>query len=396
MPEMLRTAALLALRFLFLTRYSWLMAIALLGLPPLALVAVPSLLENLFVLDRPVQVFHVSWITMFCATTVITTLRITTLNAVDRFDDYDRASREFQAAWGMSETRDTPWYLRPEAWLMLGLGLGASLSIWHGVVSACVARTAADPGPAWGDFADEQSARMHVSTAAWHQAWLGLAATLGTLLLIYVALSARDYWFSSRVLDDQAYRYTPGRRRSAIRPDVEIAEQPVYEFLTYLLGPGYFRAVTIRRSGQEEEHIVFAPGHAGLMLCTSLFFGWYGWNYWSVLSDGILPDASSPFPALFFGLLSLLLLTLLLPGAAFLLDRHRIPIVPALLLIMALLYGVFRPTRPRCRLGHTSRRRGTSCWTSGRWCAMPRGPARWLSSTHPAGGFRLRRGRRRS
>jgi hypothetical protein len=72
-----------------------------------------------------------------------------------------------------------------------------------------------------------------------------------------------------------------------------------------------------------------------------LFLGWYGWNYWSGLRLGAMPDSSSPFPALFFGLLSLLLLTLLLPGVAFLLDRHRIPIIPTLLLLMALLYGVF-------------------------------------------------------
>jgi hypothetical protein len=60
---------------------------------------------------------------MFSAMTVITTLRITTLNAIDRFDDYRQASEDFQAAWGTSETCETPWYKRPEVWLMLALGL---------------------------------------------------------------------------------------------------------------------------------------------------------------------------------------------------------------------------------------------------------------------------------
>src|SRR5688572_33007358 len=100
MAEKLRSAVTLGLRFLFLTRYSWILALALVALPPFALSVAPSLLENLFVLDRPVQVFHVSWIAMFCAASVIGTLRITALNAIDRFEDYRQACTEFNEAWG--------------------------------------------------------------------------------------------------------------------------------------------------------------------------------------------------------------------------------------------------------------------------------------------------------
>jgi hypothetical protein len=91
-------------------------------------------------------------------------------------------------------------------------------------------------------------------------------------------------------------------------------------------------------------------------LCASLFLGWYFWNYWSVLRNDAVPDDSSNFPALFFGLLSLLLVVLLLPGVAFLLDRHRIPVIPTMLLTMALFL---------CLLWHRSclrNQRRTSHW----------------------------------
>ena len=65
----LKTALVLAVRYLFLTRFSWLMALVLIALVPLSLDMLPRLLANLFVFDLPEQIFHVSWISMWCAAT---------------------------------------------------------------------------------------------------------------------------------------------------------------------------------------------------------------------------------------------------------------------------------------------------------------------------------------
>jgi hypothetical protein len=341
MPEKIRAAGVLALRFAFLTRYSWLLALAMVALPPLALVAAPALLENLFVLDHPIQMLHVSWITMFCATTMITTLHITTINAIDRFDDYRAACDYFHRAWGTSAPDCRPWFRRPDTWSMLGLGLGASLGMWYVVMSACVSRTAADPGPAWSAFANSTSVgEGSIAWAAWQQALYGLSSTVGVLLVVYLVLVIRQGFFCCTPLAEAPYQYQPPELRTT-PPGVTRTNQPLINFLAWIAGPGYFRAVVHQRGDQLFQKIVLAPGHAGLVMMTSLFCGWYGWNYVNGLRHGIVLDESSPFPALFFGMLSLQLIVLLLPGIAFLLDRHRIPILPTLVFTMALLYSVF-------------------------------------------------------
>ena len=341
MPEKLRAAGVLALRFLFLTRYSWLLALAMVGLPPLALVAAPELLENLFVLDHPIQMLHVSWITMFCATSMITTLHITTLNAIDRFDDYRAACEDFHAAWGTNEPDDRPWCRRADTWSMLGLGLGTSLGMWYVVMAACVSRTAADPGPAWTEVTSGVQGFRTVAFAAWQQAFYGLSFTLGILLTVYSVLVIRRGFFCCTPLHERPYRYQP-HELQIITPGVVSPNQTLLKFVAWLAGPGYFRTVVLRRRDEQlSEHIVLAPGHAGMVMTTSLFGGWYGWTYLNGMRKGIVLDDSSPFPALFFGILSLQLIVLLLPGIAFFLDRHRIPILPAMMLVMALMYSVF-------------------------------------------------------
>ncbi len=348
MPEMLRSAAVLGLRFLFLTRYSWLLALVLVALPPFALSVAPSLLENLFVLDRPVQVLHVSWIAMFCSASVIGTLRITALNAIDRFEDYRQVCVEFQESWGTEHRIGTHWYQRWEGWLTLLVGLAAAIGIWYVIITACVTRTAADPGPGWGEFASVSEAQLAVSALAWRQALLGAGITLGILGAVYALLAAHQIWFAEQAEAECAFHSR--QPNAAVRPpnpveeaatDCALTELWVYRFLARLLGPGYFREVVYRRVDGLRRQVVLAPGHASLMLSTALFLGWYARNYWSVLGEGKMPDESSAMPALFFGLLSLLLVILVLPGISFLLDRHRIPILPTLLLIMAAFYGVF-------------------------------------------------------
>lgn len=347
MSEKLRSALVLVLRFLFLTRYSWLLALLLVALPPFALSIAPSLLENLFVLDRPVQVFHVSWIAMFCAASVIGTLRITTLNAVDRFDDYRQACSEFNEAWGTESHPGIHWYQRWEGWLTLMAGLAAALGIWYVIISACVARTAADPGTGWGQFPTDAESQREVTRLVWTQAIEGAAMTLGGLGAIYAVLAAHQIWFAEQAETKCAFH----SRKRSIQPtsvldghahDIPPVQMRMYRFVAGLFGPGYFREVIYRRSDGPRHEIILAPGHASLILSTTLFLAWYANNYWRVLHDGKMPDEADTMPALFFGLLSLQLVILVLPGISFFLDRHRVPILPTMLIVMCVFYGAFQ------------------------------------------------------
>ena len=106
-----------------------------------------------------------------------------------------------------------------------------------------------------------------------------------------------------------------------------------------LLGPGYFLPVLEKEDGERELRL--APGHLGLLLYTTVFLVWYAVNYRSAMGSGAMPTETSSYPALFYGLLSLLLVTYLLPGFAFFLDRYRIPVVLSLLIATVALYGTF-------------------------------------------------------
>ena len=106
-----------------------------------------------------------------------------------------------------------------------------------------------------------------------------------------------------------------------------------------LLGPGYFVPVLEKGSGERELRL--APGHLGLLLYTTVFLIWYAVNYRSAMGLGAMPTETSSYPALFYGLLSLLLITYLLPGFAFFLDRYRIPVVLSILIATVALYGTF-------------------------------------------------------
>ena len=152
------SAAVLGLRYLHLTRYSWLLGIVLIAPAPVSLVLLPGMLANFFVLDTPQQIYHVSWITLWCAAAVMETLRVTTLNAQYRFDDYRAAVRRFRQAW--ERATDNPegqWYERFDGWACFLGGLLAALGIWYVIIDACITRTAADPSATLGRLSGGRS-----------------------------------------------------------------------------------------------------------------------------------------------------------------------------------------------------------------------------------------------
>ncbi len=315
-----KTALVLAFHYLFLTRYSWLLAIVLVLIVPVSLGAMHKLLANLFVFDLPEQIYHVSWISMWCGVTVMETLRVTTLNAQLRFDDYHMAVGRFREAWAVKDEA-TDGNATASNWFTLLLGLFAAIVVWQMIMDACISRTAADPAPTWQTFLDA-SPGSTVTSLGWTMAIWGLLTTLvviGTLTAVQYALLVRR---ARRKANDIAEDDQPEWQRS------------VYRFLHLVVGPGYFREEP-SNNGPPTLHL--APGHVQLVLYTTTFVAWYVLNYVTATGDHPMPTEASPYPALFYGLLSLLLLLYLLPGFAFFWDRYRLP-VPLLVLALVLLF----------------------------------------------------------
>lgn len=323
-----KTIIVLAVRYLFLTRYSWLSAIVLVMLVPSSLVGFPQLLANLFVFDLPEQIYHVSWLAMWCALTVMETLRVTTLNAHLRFDDYRLSVRRFRQVWNVEEG-DAPeeWYRTSGGWSTFALGLVAALAVWHLIVDACITQTVADYSRTWETVAGAESA-ADVRSICWARAIAGLATTmilLGVLNGILILFHERQKRLEAndRPSDDQ-----PPWQRS------------LYGVLHFVLGPGYFRQQ--QRSDPRQTPILhFAPGHLRLLLYTVTFMIWHLVNYVSARSTNVMPTETSPYPALFYGLLTLLVFLYVLPGAAFYWDRYRIPVPLLMLGSVLILYTAF-------------------------------------------------------
>jgi hypothetical protein len=298
------------------------------------------------VLDVPAQIYHVSWIALWCAIAVMETLRVTTLNAVYRFDDYRAAADEFREAWGYEPVLSTDWYRSKKGWLCVALGLMAAMAIWYVIVDACVSNTASDPAPTWQPFLAAAGARADVATLGWREALKGMVTTigiLGSVVCIVIAWHTWHRWMTQQATRANALAASRGAdagRAGQFRRWLAAGSQRVFRILHFLMGPGYFRHVEPNQVEDGQERLRLAPGHVGLVLYTATFLVWYGVNYGSATGVAPMPTETSPYPALFFILLSLLLVTYLLSGFAFYLDRYRIPVLLVVVLATMLLYGV--------------------------------------------------------
>lgn len=319
MPR-IKTTLVLAIRYLFLTRYSWLMALVMLAIVPLSLGVLPRLLANLFVLDLPEQIFHVSWISMWCAATVMETLRVTTMNAHLRFEDYRIATEHFREAWGIEAVDDTgEWYRNRVGWVMMLLGVAAAVGVWHGIMAACIESTVGDPAATWHSYVDASNAAA-MRAFCWQRAIAGLLTTL-TLLGVLNGLMILSH-------ERRMRRGEKGQPRW---------QRSLYAGLNAVLGPGYLR--TEPQSDSTALHL--APGHLRLGLYTAAFLVWYAVNYVTATGDRPMPTEASPYTALFYALLSLLLLLYVLTGFSFFCDRYRIPVPLLMLSLVLVLFSTY-------------------------------------------------------
>ena len=330
----LKTALVLAIRYLFLTRYSWLLALVLLAIVPLSLDLMPRLLANLFVFDLPKQIFHVSWIAMWCAATVMETLRATTMNAHLRFDDYRIAAEKFRDAWGIEVVDDSrQWYRSRVGWGMLLLGLAVAIGIWHRIMEACIAQTVRDPSDSWSQFVDI-SDEAAMATFCWKYAVAGLATTVVVLGLLNGLMI---------LLYERRIRNSQSEESSFI--------QSLYACCASITGPGYFREESSSDEADANDaapSLHLAPGHLRLVLYTVAFLTWYAINYATatganpmLAGANDMPTESSAYVALFYTLLSFLLLLYFLPGFAFYWDRYRIPVPLLIIVVTLILYRTF-------------------------------------------------------
>jgi hypothetical protein len=340
----------LGLRYLFLTRYSWILGIALIAPAPVALVVLPGMLANFFVLDSPQQIYHVSWITLWCAAAVLETMRVTTLNAQFRFDDYRTSVRRFRKAWDRSsgerssDESSNEWYRRIDGWILLGFALIAVMATWYVVVDACIARTAADPAPTWAPYVGSPVTPEAVIRRGWNEAWQGLFTTIVILSAVNGLVILGGEWSRHRgsrtsILFDG---FSAAASTRSVRHKVPASDwlQAAVKLLHRLVGPGYFIPYE-DEDGQPDGRLRLAPGHVGLMVYTVAFIVGYALNYRSTTGADLMPTETSPTSALFYALMALLLVTYLLPGIAFFLDRYRWPVVLVAGVGTLVLYGSF-------------------------------------------------------
>ncbi len=84
------------LRRLYPARYSIVMGLLVPLLVPMSLLFMPGLLLGLFVLDRPLQLINVTWLSLMLATMVLVTYRVTRLNMAERLADFRRDRRRLR------------------------------------------------------------------------------------------------------------------------------------------------------------------------------------------------------------------------------------------------------------------------------------------------------------
>lgn len=284
-------------QLLLLTRYSLFGAAFLVGFVPLGLLVFPNLLANLFVLQRPLQLFNIAWLSVLAASMVVVTAHVVEVNAVYRYGTKLILPAHI-VAW-----------LRLPAVLVLGLP-------WPVACLVC-SRAALPANTSW-------PVKSWMTGAA-----LGLATGLGLVVLVTIL----QFVFLSAIVTDAdlfpLHGFSQWLWEHALDGYTNQALYPLGNALAGLLAdsPGFV----------DQDSGKLAPGHAQLLLLMGLVFAGYLSAY-ACLSETKTPDARSPFPALSYLLLLLLMGGFLLQGAAFALDRYQIPTFVAVLFFAFLQY----------------------------------------------------------
>jgi hypothetical protein len=312
------------LRLLFLLRYSLLTGL----FPPtfvlLALYVNRQLFRGLLVLETPGQLFNVTWLSLLVATLVMVTLRVVQINAPDRFHDYAKAG-------GVAPTPG-PWRLR---WLLLA-------AIALPIPLACIGLIQDDPPPPWNEWSSTLFG-VPIWLLATFIVLLGLLAGFVVLLLFTAAqlLLLHPSVVSQNLLPFELWGPLQSLKKHEIRWLYGLGDRLAR--LANHFGPGYARTLLDPQTDQPvpnpatgQPYLVLAPGHAQVALwfgCTLLAYvvSWV-WSYFG----GWIFAERSVVAALFYLLLSVLLVGSALGALEFLLDYYRVPVLLTLALVAVL------------------------------------------------------------
>jgi hypothetical protein len=311
------------LRLLFLIRFPVLTGLLLASFPILAHTINPELLGNLLVLETRWQLFNITWLTFLLSAFVLIASRLIQNNAGDRFGDYAAALKKLalpaKGPAGLAAASQGVWRWRWLWFLILGLPLPI----------ACILAINDDPSEVWTGAEDSFLSK------AWQPAALVvLAGALFAIVLLLLLTALQELLIDPLTSSPGLLPFESWWPFTRLHNISLNWLYPLGRWLAKLLsqfGPGYTQTVTNPRGGA--KYIALAPGHsqAFLWLGATLFV--YFGSFAFVYNTRLLPGESSPFAALFFVLLLLLLSGVILTGVSFLLDYFRIPALLTLVLV---------------------------------------------------------------
>ncbi len=298
-----------------LTRYSVMIGVL---LPALYLggILAPSLLENVFVLVQPFQIFNVTWLSLLVALMVLVTFRVTQLNAPRRFSEYGAAV--VGPAAGLPKAAPG-WSWRWALFFLIGLPLPVLCLVksWSEVGPI-------DPSPAFLLLALGGGVVLAVLVLA--------ALTALQQLLLPPEVSDPDLLpFENRAWSQKLHCYYRAGLVGRIG-----------EWLAWGLnrfGPGYADPVA-PPNPQARPPLRLRPGHAQLLLCTAVLVLVFGARYAWIIYTGQVPTSANGTSAAYDILVILLVGGLMMCGMTFFLDYYRVPVEVALLVLSLVLWNV--------------------------------------------------------
>jgi hypothetical protein len=299
------------LQLLLLSRYSILTAVLLVGLVPLGLVVVRSLLGGLFVLRSPWQLFNITWLAVLIAASVLVTIRVTEHNSPLRYGL--RPLQPLDMSWG------------PLQWItLLLLGLPVPLTC---LVSSLVGGATPTPAGAW---------------ARWVFVGILLGVGMAVLLLVGAAV-LEDVIIAEEVQLPGLLPFAAELKPHLPHWDGLNGLGDGLAWLAHWLDPRGQGLVFDANAGHEGgPRWRFQPGHLQAFTGMTLVFLFYLGSYFVVTWTGMVPSKNFTFTSLFYLLLLLVLLGFILQGLAFWLDLYHVPVSLAVVGFSFLLYQVNR------------------------------------------------------
>jgi hypothetical protein len=286
--------------YFYLARFPLLLALALLLLPVLSYAVLSNALGNLYVLG-PGEMFAVSLAAVLTAAAVLVNARLVLLYGHLRFDVPRFGSPTKVPLW-------QPLVAFAAAWWLIGFALVRS-------------------------FMEANGRDLWLLVQLLGGALLGTAAALA---IVWIGESLRFLTAAPSSLERDDFR------EGAVTPDLVVPRQFIPARVRQRATPGV--AQTLSTTVSQHVGPGGAPGYiseggllSGHVFASLILLAWLGVYGLTFYLDHPTAERGASVPALAYLLALLTLPTWMFSGAAFFLDRYRVPalVVPALLLVLA-------------------------------------------------------------